>query len=110
MALVQLMAIDPNWRHKNGAQEIPSILAEEASIDPKPPLLIVLYPLYYLVIELSSRENKRPNSIESKWRSYSLTNSEKKIPYIESKGGILERSVPNSFESSAAKFRTGFSS
>ena len=49
---VRLTAIDANWCHKNGAQGIPSILAEEASIDLKPLLLIVLYPLYYL--ELSS--------------------------------------------------------
>ena len=60
------MAIDANWRHKNGAQKILSVSAEEASIDSKPPLLIVLYPLYYLVIELLSRENECPDLIESK--------------------------------------------
>ena len=67
-------------------QEILSISAEEASIHLKPPLLIVLYPLYYLVIELSSRENDRANS----WRSYPPTNSEQKIPYISAKEASMD--------------------
>ena len=79
---VQLTAIDANWRHKNGTQE--------ASIDLKPPLLIVLYPLYYLVIELLSQENECTNSIESKRRSYSPTNSEQKIPYISAEEASID--------------------
>ena len=61
----------------NSEQKIPYISAEVASIDPKPSLTIALLSNYYLVIECSSRENERRNSIESE-------------------GVILQQSAPNS--------------